>query len=173
MIVIHHTIGFLREIWFLLGALSPYLLLGFGIAGILHIFIPEGMIEKHLGGKGFLPIVKAAIFGVPLPICSCGVIPIAASLRKEGASKASTLSFLVSTPTSGVDSILATYSLFGFVFAYFLLTRPVKKSLEAIEEFLPDTSAPSPDAETETILLARALTSLYPTIIYLCIMFKT
>ncbi|MFO7890496.1 MAG: permease [bacterium] len=103
-------------------AMSPYLLLGMLIAGILHVFLGPAFISRHLGGTGLSSIFKATLFGIPLPVCSCGVIPVAASLKKEGASKSSTLSFLVSTPTTGVDSIAATYSLMGPLFAVF---RPI------------------------------------------------
>lgn len=111
--------GIFKESLSLFLALAPYLLLGFGIAGLLYGFIPSESIYRHLGGRGVFPTLKASLFGAPLPLCSCGVIPVAASLRKEGASKAATLSFLVSTPTTGVDSILATYSLLGPLFAVF------------------------------------------------------
>lgn len=103
-------------------AMAPYILLGMFFAGVLHAFFSEGFIARHLGGRGIGSIVKATLFGIPLPICSCGVIPVAASLKKEGASRSSVLSFLVSTPTTGVDSILATYALLGPLFALF---RPV------------------------------------------------
>ncbi|MEE8341337.1 MAG: permease [Candidatus Neomarinimicrobiota bacterium] len=99
--------------------MAPYLLLGMFIAGILHVFIGTGFITKHLGKNSLGNIIKASLFGIPIPICSCGVIPVAASLQKEGASKSATLSFLVSTPTTGVDSILASYSLLGPLFAIF------------------------------------------------------
>lgn len=107
------------ELW---TAMAPYLLLGMFIAGILHVFIGTNFITRHLGKNNLGTIIKASLFGIPLPICSCGVIPVAASLKKEGASKSATLSFLVSTPTTGVDSILASYSLLGPLFAIF---RPV------------------------------------------------
>lgn len=103
-------------------AMAPYLLMGMLMAGGIHVFLGPGFISRHLGGKAFGSILKATLFGIPLPICSCGVIPVAASLRNEGASRSSTLSFLVSTPTTGVDSILATYSLMGPLFAVF---RPI------------------------------------------------
>lgn len=111
-----------NTIFGLLMEMAPYLLLGFFIAGFLHIFIPSDKIYQHLSGNSLSSITKAAIFGVPLPICSCGVIPIADYIRKEGASKGATVSFLSSTPTSGVDSILATYSLLGPVYA---IIRPI------------------------------------------------
>jgi uncharacterized membrane protein YraQ (UPF0718 family) len=100
-------------------AMAPYLLLGMFIAGILHVFIGTDFITRHLGKDNLGTIIKASLFGIPLPICSCGVIPVAASLKKEGASKSATLSFLVSTPTTGADSILASYSLLGPLFAIF------------------------------------------------------
>ncbi len=114
--------GIAHEIWFLLKEMSPYLLFGFLIAGILNIAIPPKKIYKHLSGRSFWSNVKASLFGIPLPLCSCGVIPVAAYLRKEGAGKGATISFLSSTPTTGVDSILATYSLLGPVYA---IIRPV------------------------------------------------
>ena len=115
-------IGILKSVWFLLLEMSPYLLFGFFIAGVLNLIIPREKIYTHLSGNKLSSIVKASLFGVPLPLCSCGVIPVAAYLRKEGAGKSSTVSFLSSTPTTGVDSILATYSLLGPLFA---IIRPV------------------------------------------------
>ncbi|MBS3742222.1 MAG: SO_0444 family Cu/Zn efflux transporter, partial [Candidatus Cloacimonetes bacterium] len=111
-----------NTIFSLLLEMAPYLLLGFFIAGFLHILIPSDKIYHHLSGNSLSSIIKAAIFGVPLPICSCGVIPVSAYIRKEGAGKGATVSFLSSTPTSGVDSVLATYSLMGPVYA---IIRPI------------------------------------------------
>ncbi|OGX47018.1 MAG: hypothetical protein A2306_02315 [Omnitrophica WOR_2 bacterium RIFOXYB2_FULL_38_16] len=113
------VIGVLIESFDLLNKMSIYLLFGFLFAGILHIFLKEGTIAKHLGKSDFSSVIKASLFGIPLPLCSCGVIPAALSLKKEGASKGAILSFLISTPTTGIDSILATYGLLGGVFAAF------------------------------------------------------
>ncbi|MCX5644275.1 MAG: SO_0444 family Cu/Zn efflux transporter [Phycisphaerae bacterium] len=110
------------DFWATIGAMAPYLLFGFFVAGLLSVFVSQKLVERHLGGRGFLPVLKATLFGIPLPLCSCGVIPVAMSLRQHGASKGSTVSFLLSTPQTGVDSILVTYSLLGPVFAIF---RPV------------------------------------------------
>jgi uncharacterized membrane protein YraQ (UPF0718 family) len=107
------------DFWATVAEMSPYLLFGFFVAGLLSVLVSQQMVERHLGGRGMLPVLKASLFGVPLPLCSCGVIPVAMSLRKHGASKASTVSFLLSTPQTGVDSILVTYSLLGPVFAIF------------------------------------------------------
>ncbi len=112
----------LLEFWLILGEMAPYLLFGFLVAGLLSIFISQKTVERNLGSRGFTATLKAALFGIPLPLCSCGVIPVAASLKKSGASNSATTSFLLSTPQTGVDSILVTYSLLGPVFAVF---RPV------------------------------------------------
>jgi len=107
------------QTWETLREMSPYLLFGFLVAGILYVFIKPELVEKHLGGKGTSQVVKASVLGVPLPLCSCGVIPVAASLRRHGAGKGATTSFLISTPQTGVDSIMVTLSLLGPVFAVF------------------------------------------------------
>ncbi|MCK9554753.1 permease [bacterium] len=114
------------ELWL---EVSPYLLLGMFIAGFLHVFLGADFIKRHLGKHSLLSIVKATFFGVPLPVCSCGVIPLANSLKKDGANTPSVLAFLVSTPTTGVDSILATFSLMGPLFAVF---RPLAAFLSGI-----------------------------------------
>ncbi len=112
----------MREIFELTGSMAPYLLLGFLLAGLMHAFIPQTLYRRYLGGNSFRSVLNAALLGIPLPLCSCGVLPTAMSLRKEGASKAATVSFLISTPQTGVDSIIATYSLMGLPFA---LLRPL------------------------------------------------
>ena len=117
---------FVRQVitsfWNTAADMSVYLLFGFFVAGVLSMFVSQQLVERHLGSRGFWSVLKASAFGVPLPLCSCGVIPVAMSLRKHGASKGSTISFLLSTPQTGVDSILVTYSLLGPVFA---IVRPV------------------------------------------------
>jgi uncharacterized membrane protein YraQ (UPF0718 family) len=81
--------------------------------------VPESLVTKHLGKKTISSVVKSTLFGIPLPVCSCGVIPLATSIKKSGASKGATLSFLISTPITGVDSILATYGIFGWIFTIY------------------------------------------------------
>ncbi|MFH1725198.1 MAG: SO_0444 family Cu/Zn efflux transporter [Elusimicrobiota bacterium] len=107
--------------WATLCQMAPYLLLGFAVAGILSVLVSPETVERHLGGRlrPIWAVVKATLFGIPLPLCSCGVIPVAASLRRHGASRGAATSFLISTPQTGVDSILVTYSLLGPVFAVF------------------------------------------------------
>ena len=106
----------------MVSARCAYLLFGFLAAGVLSVCISPEFVERHLGGRGFGPVLKAALLGVPLPLCSCGVIPVGASLRRHGASRAAATSFLLSTPQTGMDSIMVTYALLGLIFAIF---RPV------------------------------------------------
>ena len=105
-----------------LNAMSPYLLLGFLIAGVLHVFVPKRFYAKYLSRDNKLSVLWAALLGIPLPLCSCGVIPTAVGLKNEGASKGAVASFLIATPQTGIDSILATFSLMGLGFA---IVRPV------------------------------------------------
>ena len=107
---------------------SPWLLLGLFIAGLMKYWLPAKILSHHLG-HGKLAIIKAAFIGAPLPLCSCGVIPVAAELRRSGASKSATASFLVATPETGVDSITVSYAMLGPVFAIF---RPVAAISSAI-----------------------------------------
>ena len=103
----------------LVNEMSPYLLLGFLFAGILRVIFPRQLINRYMGQDNFRSVFNASLLGVPMPLCSCGVIPVSMSLRKHGASKGATVSFLLSTPQTGVDSIFVTYSLLGPVFAVF------------------------------------------------------
>ncbi len=115
--------------WDMLNEMSPYLLLGFLIAGLMHAFIPGKLFTRYLSGTSFRSVINAALFGIPLPLCSCGVIPTAMSLRKEGASKGAAVSFLIATPQTGIDSILATFSLMGLPFA---IIRPIAAFVTAL-----------------------------------------
>jgi uncharacterized membrane protein YraQ (UPF0718 family) len=108
---------------------SPWLVFGFIIGGSFKAFLSTSFLKKHLQGNGILSIIKSALLGAPLPLCSCGVIPAALGLYKGGASKPATVSFLVSTPETGVDSIGISYALLGPVFA---VTRPIVALFSAI-----------------------------------------
>jgi len=112
------TISLLRVV----AEMAPYLLLGFLIAGVLHVFVPQKFHANYLSRNNKLSVLWAALLGVPLPLCSCGVIPTAIGLRNEKASKGAIASFLIATPQTGIDSILATFSLMGLGFA---IIRPV------------------------------------------------
>ena len=110
---------FILTIWAVVGQMAPYLLFGFFAAGALSVFVSPERVERHLGGTGVWPVLKASLFGVPLPLCSCGVIPTAISLYRQGASKGATVSFLIPTPQTGADSLLVTYSFMGPIFAVY------------------------------------------------------
>jgi len=108
---------------------APWLLLGFIIAGLIKTLIPEDFLTRHLGGPGLWTTIKAAIIGAPLPLCSCGVVPAAMGLRKAGASKNATVSFLIATPETGVDSVSVTYALMGPIMA---IVRPIAAVVSAV-----------------------------------------
>lgn len=117
-----YTTRFLHELYTLTIEMAPYLLLGFIIAGAIHAFLPKQKINRWLGKSNNRSVLNAALFGIPLPLCSCGVIPTGVGIYKNGASKGASVSFLISTPQTGVDSIMATYGLMGLPFA---IIRPV------------------------------------------------
>ncbi|MBY6096440.1 SO_0444 family Cu/Zn efflux transporter [Ferrimonas balearica] len=108
---------------------APWLLLGLFMAGMIKMFVPMSWMQKQLGGHGVKPTVKAAIFGAPLPLCSCGVIPAAVGLRRSGASKSATTAFLVATPETGVDSVSVSYVLLG---PFMAVVRPITAVVSAI-----------------------------------------
>ena len=120
---------YLQAFFALLNEMSPYLVLGFLIAGVLRAFVPERLCSHYLSGTGFKSVILAALVGIPLPLCSCGVLPTTVSLRKGGASRAASTSFLIATPQTGVDSIAATYSMLGLPFA---VLRPVAALVTAV-----------------------------------------
>ena len=101
----------LSECWHILNESALYVLFGFFMAALAKAFIPEDLMARHLGKDNLSSVLKASLFGVPLPLCSCGVIPAAIGLRKQGASKGSTTAFLISTPESGIDSVAITWAL--------------------------------------------------------------
>lgn len=117
--------------WELSIDMGVYILFGLLAAGVLHQLVREEWIQKHLGENTHNAVAKAALFGTPLPLCSCSVIPFAATLRRNGASKGATLSFLISTPITGVDSILATFGMFGWVFTLYRVISSVAIAMMA------------------------------------------
>ena len=151
---------FLEALWSLSLAMAPYILFGLFFAGLLHELVPDSIVTKHLGKDNVSSVMKSTIFGIPLPVCSCGVIPLATSIKKSGASKGATLSFLISTPITGVDSIMATYGIFGWIFTVYraitsmiiamvagILTNIFDKD-DIVEEKKPTFSALAPQAST-------------------------
>ena len=114
--------SYLGELVRLVNEMSPYLLLGFLFAGILRVVFPRQMITRYMGQSNFRSVFNASLLGVPMPLCSCGVLPAGIGFYRNGAARGPTISFLISTPQTGVDSILATYSLLGLPLA---IIRPV------------------------------------------------
>ncbi len=117
------------EIWATTAAMSPWLLLGFVIAGLMEQLVPASWIERHLGGRGLGATLKATGIGIPLPVCSCGVIPIAASLHQRGAGPSAVMAFLVATPQTSIDSIVVCAVLISPLFAVF---SPLSALLAAV-----------------------------------------
>ena len=108
---------------------APWLLLGLVMAGLLKAWLPEGLLQQKLGQGRFMPILKATLIGAPLPLCSCGVLPAAMGLRRSGASKSATVSFMISTPETGPDSIAVTYALLG---PFMAVIRPIAAIFSAL-----------------------------------------
>lgn len=119
----------IETLFSIINTMSIYLLFGFLIAGVLHVFVPQKIFVKYLSNNNFMSVFYSALFGIPLPLCSCGVIPTAMSLYKDGASKGAVVSFLIATPQTGIDSIIATYSLLGLPFA---ILRPIAAFVTAL-----------------------------------------
>ncbi|KPK85765.1 MAG: hypothetical protein AMJ81_02850 [Phycisphaerae bacterium SM23_33] len=108
---------------------APFLLLGFALAGVAHLLLPAERARRWLGRPGWGGVLKASLLGLPLPLCSCSVIPVATALRKQGAGKGATASFLISTPQTGVDSIAITYALLDPIMTVF---RPIASLISAV-----------------------------------------
>lgn len=127
--MLNYILSFIDELWHLTLEMAPYLMLGFLFAGILHVWFPQHKVNRFMGQHNFRSVVNASLIGVPLPLCSCGVIPAGISFYKNGASKGSAVSFMTSTPQTGVDSILVTWSMLGLPMA---LIRPVVAMITGI-----------------------------------------
>lgn len=119
----------MSEIINLINEMSPFLLLGFLLAGVMKAFVPTILYQKYLSKNRFSSVINATLIGIPLPLCSCGVLPTAMGLHRQGASKGATTSFLIATPQTGVDSIIATYSLLGLPLA---IIRPIAAIVTSI-----------------------------------------
>ncbi len=140
-------------------AMAPYILFGLFFAGLLHELVPDTLVSKHLGRDSIGSVIKATIFGVPLPVCSCGVIPLATSIKKSGASNGATLSFLISTPITGVDSILATYGMFGWAFTIY---RVITSMIISIIAGILSNLFPEPEVVEQESAVAPAFSAVSP-----------
>jgi uncharacterized membrane protein YraQ (UPF0718 family)/copper chaperone CopZ len=124
-VVVEYLVGLVE----LVNEMSPYLMMGFFFAGLLRVVFPKQLITRYMGQRNIQSVLNASLLGVPMPLCSCGVLPAGIGFYRNGASRGSTVSFLISTPQTGVDSILATYALLGLPLA---IIRPVAALLTGI-----------------------------------------
>ena len=130
-----------------LAMLAPFLLLGFALAGLLHAFVPRSLLTRAMGGTGIGPTLRASLLGIPLPLCSCSVIPVATELRRQGAGRGATAAFMVATPETGVDSISASFALLHPVL---VVARPLAAMVTAVTTGLViEGLAPPPEAPAE------------------------
>ena len=142
--------AFADEFLMALATLAPFMMLGFCIAGLLHAFVPRGLLVRAMGGTGLGPTVRASLVGIPLPLCSCSVVPVATELRRQGAGRGATAAFMVSTPETGVDSISTSIAVLHPVIVVF---RPVAAIVTAVlagltvEWFAPDPQTGTPADE--------------------------
>ncbi len=122
-------LSYLSNFWAVWLEASPWLLVGLVAAGIIHVWLPKAVMTRWMSGRGLGPVVRAALIGTPLPLCSCSVLPAALAVRRGGASKGATVSFLISTPENGADSIVLSYALLG---PFMAVIRPVAAVFSAV-----------------------------------------
>jgi len=134
--------------WQVLCTSAPYVIFGLLMAGLLKAIIPDSFVSRHLGGKSAKAVIKASLLGVPLPLCSCGVVPVAASLKEQGAGPGPTTAFLISTPETGVDSIAITYALLDPVMT---IIRPLAALITAISAGLLVNLLPKKSPEPTSV----------------------
>jgi uncharacterized protein len=119
----------LKECWHIYLDVSVYMLFGFFVAGILYVFFKADKIKRYLGTGKIKPVFLSALFGIPIPLCSCGVVPVATGLKKQGANDGAALSFMIATPESGVDSIAISYAMLDPIMT---IIRPVAGFFTAV-----------------------------------------
>ncbi len=140
----------LKESWHLYLDVAIFMLFGFFVAGILYVFFKPDQIKKHLGTGKIKPVILSALFGIPIPLCSCGVIPVAAGLKKQGANNGAALSFMIATPESGVDSIAVSWAMLDPIMT---IIRPVAGFITAIatgivQNFFGNQETPNTTSDT-------------------------
>ena len=153
-LIMEFIFKYFSALWELTVDMAPYLLLGFLFAGLLKVFLPQGMMNKYLGKSSFKSVLNASLLGIPLPLCSCGVLPAGISLYKNGASKGSSVSFLISTPQTGIDSILVTWSMLGLPLA---IIRPIAALITGITGGLLTNKLEKTDLEKPVIEKPKTL----------------
>lgn len=121
--------GIFSATWDIYLDVAVYMLFGFLIAGMLHVFFKTDKIRQYLGKGKVKPVFLSALLGIPIPLCSCGVVPVAAGLKKQGANNGAALSFMIATPESGVDSIAVSYAMLDPILT---VIRPVAGFFTAV-----------------------------------------
>ncbi|MBT5228918.1 MAG: SO_0444 family Cu/Zn efflux transporter [Methylococcales bacterium] len=124
-------LDFLNNFWVLFNSIALFIIIGVLVAGVFKLVLPDSFIKKHLGSRHFFSNIKAAILGIPLPLCSCSVIPFISALKKGGASSSAIQTFVIATPITGADSIFATYGVFGWIFTLFRIVTSIIIALVA------------------------------------------
>ncbi len=150
---------FFIDFFLILNEMSPYLLLGLFFAGLLKVFLPEKFIAKYLRKSNLKSAVNATLLGIPLPLCSCGVLPTGIALYKNGASKGATNAFITSTPQTGVDSILVTYAMLGFPMA---IIRPIVALISGILSGIITNKLTRNEAQNAENITANKITCAAP-----------
>ncbi|MBN1919122.1 MAG: SO_0444 family Cu/Zn efflux transporter [Verrucomicrobia bacterium] len=145
--------GIFVEAWVVVVESAPFVVFGLVVAGMLHIFLDPAIVARHLGRGRIRPVVMASVLGVPLPLCSCGVLPAALAIRRQGANDGAVTSFLVSTPETGVDSIAITYALLGPLMA---VVRPIAAFVSGVATGLVQTLFGKPAATSPAVVKADA-----------------
>jgi len=138
----------IQNIWGVYLDTAIWLLFGLFAAGLVKVYIPADAMQKWLGGSGFSAVGRAALFGAPVPLCSCGVLPAAIGLHRAGASKEATVSFLISTPETSIDSVAVTYALMGPVMAIYRLVKDEKNSSQPAVTDEPEVNSCSSDSDS-------------------------
>lgn len=157
-----------QAFWSIMLDSGVWLLLGLALAGVVHAIVPGSFLTRHLArpdhqGPGrraaIGPVLKASMLGIPMPLCSCSVIPVAASIRSAGASKGASAAFAISTPQTGEESVPLTWALFGPVYAF---VRPIVAVITAfiagtlIDRFTDDRPTGTPDSPIEAASCCRS-----------------
>ena len=138
-------LNILQAAWELLRESSIYIIIGLLMGGLLKVFLSPAYVARHLGKGRYASVFKAALFGIPLPLCSCGVLPAAAALKKQGANNGATAAFLIATPESGVDSMVVSYALLDPLMT---IARPIAAFLTAVIAGITENIRNPPEHQT-------------------------
>ena len=150
MIIFKYILQYIVNFWQVFSAMAPWLLFGYFLSGCIAFLLTPEQIKKHLSTGGFKSVLKAVLFGVPMPLCSCGVIPVAASLREEGAGKGAVSAFFISTPQTGIDSFVLTWTMLGMPLALVRLLAAYITGFiggSAVNAMCPEENTPKPEEE--------------------------